>query len=116
MGIPDNTKQTASNAVAGMGNWFAVFVSPGGGVNGANEVSGGNYGRRQGVWTPGTDGTNSSNTVNIPLPEGTYTEGGVFSAQTGGTFVGSDVFAGGSVYVQGFGASIDLNGYIRVPA
>lgn len=113
MGIPDNTRQTASNAVANMGNWLAVF-SEAAGTTGANEAVGGNYGRRQCQWTPGTNGVNQSNMVNVPVAPGLYKEAGVFSAEVAGTFVGSDVFAGGNVQVSGQGASIDLSANITV--
>ena len=63
---------------------------------------------------PGAPPTNASpsvvsgSTVNVPVAAGTYTEGGIFSASTSGTFVGSAAFAGGNVVVSGTGASIDV--------
>lgn len=108
MGIPNNTHQVASNAIAGIGSWISAHTGAGGGTTGANEAAGGSYARKQTTWTPGTTGLNTGSTVNVLVPAGTYTEGGIFSAAAAGTFVGSDVFSGGSVTVSGAGASIDI--------
>jgi hypothetical protein len=115
MAIPNATKQAASNAVAALGNWVAVFTSTGAGTTGANEASGGDYSRKQISWSPGNNGTNVSTVASVPVPQGTYTEAGLFSASTTGTFVGSDAFADGSVEVSGLGAFIDVTASIVVP-
>lgn len=107
MGIPNATHQAASNAIAALGNWISVHTSDAG-TTGDNEASGGGYTRKQTTWTPGSTGTNTGTEVNIPVPAGTYVEGGIWSAASGGTFVGSAAFAGGSVVVSGSGASIDI--------
>lgn len=109
MGIPNTTKQASSNAMATLGAWVAVFSGAGGGTTGANEATGGGYTRRQTIWTPTGTGINNGTVVNVPVPPGTWTEGGIFSAQNGGTFVGSDAFADGSIMVSGGGASIDIS-------
>lgn len=108
MGIPNNTHQVASNAVAAMGNWIGLHTGAGGGTTGANEASGAPYARQQisGAWSPGTTGINTAAPVPVPCAAGTYTEGSIWSAQTGGTFVGSNPFAGGNVIVSGTNASI----------
>lgn len=108
MGIPNATHQAASNAIAALGNYISVHTSAAG-TNGANEATGGGYTRKQTTWTPGSTGTNTGTEVNIPVPAGTYTEGGIWSAASSGTFVGSAAFAGGSVVVSGSGASIDVS-------
>lgn len=108
MGIPNPTHQAASNAIAALGAYLSVHTGAGGGTNGANEATGGGYTRKQTAWTPGTTGVNNGTTQNIPVAAGTYTEGGIWSASTAGTFVGSAAFSGGNVVVSGTGASIDV--------
>src|SRR3954454_15331196 len=109
MGIPNNTHQAASNAVAALGNWISLHTGAGGGTTGANGATGGGYGRVQSTpWTPNSTGTNTGPQVTIACAAGTYTEGGVFSAATAGTFVGSAPFSGGNVVVSGTGASINV--------
>lgn len=108
MGMPNNTHQVASNAIAALGNWISLHTGAGAGTTGANEASGGSYTRQQlaGGWSPGTTGVNTGAPVAISCAAGTYTEGGIWSAVTGGTFVGSNPFSGGNVIVNGTGASI----------
>ncbi|AXH46865.1 head protein [Mycobacterium phage Aminay] len=106
MAIPNATHQAAADAIKNLGNYVALFTGAGGGTNGANEATGGGYARQPTTWSStGSGGVNGSQ-VAIPCAAGTYTEGGVFSAASGGTFVGSNPFAGGSVVVSGSGASI----------
>ncbi len=107
MAIPNATKQAAANAITALGAWISLHTSAAS-TTGANEATGGGYARKQTTWTPtGTGGANGSS-VNIPVAAGTYAEGGIFSAATAGTFVGSSAFSGGSVTVSGTGASIDV--------
>ncbi|OMB98595.1 hypothetical protein A5746_14245 [Mycolicibacterium conceptionense] len=108
MGIPNGTHQAASNAIAALGAYISLHTGAGGGTTGTNEATGGGYTRKQTTWTPGSTGVNTGSTVNIPCAAGTYTEGGIFSASTSGTFVGSGAFTGGNVIVSGSGASIDV--------
>lgn len=115
MGIPNNSHQVGSNAVAGIGNWISLHTGAGGGTTGANEATGGGYARVQSTpWTPNGTGTNTGPQVNILCAAGTYTEGGIFSAVTAGTFVGSAAFSGGNVVVSGAGASINVTPSITV--
>jgi len=106
MGIPNATHQAASNAIAGLGSWISLHTGAGAGTTGANEATGGGYGRVQTVWSAGSTGTNTGSAVTIPCAAATYTEGGIFSASSTGTFVGSNAFSGGNVTVSGSGASI----------
>lgn len=108
MGIPNATHQDASDAIATGYRYISVHTGAGGGTTGANEAAGGGYARKQTTWTPNGTGTNNGSQVNIPVSAGTYTEGGIWSAASGGTFRGSGAFAGGSVVVSGAGASIDV--------
>jgi hypothetical protein len=114
MGIPNATHQAASDAVAGLGNWISLHTGAGG-TTGANEATGGGYGRRQSTpWAGNAAGTNTGPQVNIPCAAGTYVEGGIFSASTAGTFVASAAFTGGNVVVSGTGASINVTPSITV--
>ena len=106
MGIPNATKQAQVAAVAALGNFISLHTGAGGGTTGANEATGGGYGRQATTWTPGTTGSESGSNVTIPAAAGTYTEGGIFSAVTAGTFVASGPFSGGSVVLSGSGASV----------
>lgn len=108
MGIPNATHKAASDAIAALGRYISVHTGAGGGTTGANEASGGGYSRSQTTWSSGSTGTNTGSEVNVPVAAGTYTEGGIWSAASSGTFVGSSAFDGGSVVVSGAGASIDI--------
>lgn len=108
MGMPNATHQAAADGIKALGAYVALFTGAGGGTTGANEATGGSYTRKQTTWTSGATGVVNGTTQNIPVAAGTYTEGGIFSASTGGTFVGSAPFTGGSVVVSGTGASIDV--------
>lgn len=112
MGIPNATRQAASNAIAALGNWISLHTGTGAGVTGDNEATTGG-GRKQTSWTPGTTGVNTGTVVNIPCAPGTYVEGGVYSGQSGGTFVGSGAFSS-NVIVSGTGASIDVTPSISI--
>ena len=105
MGIPNATKQAAADAIKALGAWISVHTGAAG-TTGANEASGGSYARQQTTWTSGSTGVVNGTAVTIPVAAATYVEGGVNSASTAGTFVGSAAFAGGNVVVSGTGASI----------
>lgn len=107
MSIPNATLQAASNAIAALGAYISLHTGAGG-TTGANEATGGSYVRQLTAWTPGSTGVNNGSQVNIPCAAATYTEGGIFSASTSGTFVGSQAFTGGSVVVSGTGASVNV--------
>ncbi len=107
MAIPNGTRQAASNAMAALGSWISVHTGAAG-TTGTAEATGGGYGRRQTAWTPNGSGANNGSEVNIPVAAGTYVEGGIWSAASGGTFVGSAAFGGGNVVVSGTGASINV--------
>ncbi|KLO25911.1 hypothetical protein ABW16_21625 [Mycolicibacter heraklionensis] len=107
MSIPDATHKAASDAIAALGRYISLHTSAAG-TNGANEATGGSYARVQTTWTSGSNGTNSGSAVDINCAAGSYTEGGIFSASTSGTFVGSAAFSGGTVTVSGTGAKITV--------
>ena len=107
MGIPNATHQAASNAIAGLGAYISLHTGDAS-TTGANEATGGGYIRKLTAWSAGTTGTNTGSVVNISCAAGTYVQGGIFSAETTGTFVGSAAFGGGNVVVSGTGASISV--------
>lgn len=110
MGIPNATHQASTNALKALGDWVSMHTGAGAGTTGANEATGGGYARKQTVWGAATAATPSVSTgtqVNIPVAAGTYVEGGVWSAVTAGTFVGSAAFSS-SIVVSGTGASVDV--------
>jgi len=113
MGIPNQTRQAASNAAAALGTWASIHGTPQGGggdglgaLNGANEATGGGYSRKQFAWTPNGTGTNTSSEQTIPVPKGEWKEAGYWSASSGGTFCGSGPFGGSSIIITGDGGSI----------
>lgn len=107
MGIPNATHQAAATAISALGAYISAHTGAGG-TTGANEATGGSYARKLTTWTPGATGVVNGSTVNVPVAAGTYVEGGIWSAVSAGTFVGSQAFAGGNVIVSGVGASIDI--------
>lgn len=83
MGIPNATHQRASDSIAALGNWISLHTDVAG-TTGANEASGGSYGRQQSSpWSKNGSGTNTGPQVFIPCPSGTYVEGGIWSTQLG---------------------------------
>ena len=107
MGIPNATHQSASNAIAGLGAYISLHTADAG-TTGTSEATGGGYARVQTTWTAGSTGTNTGSVVNISCAAGTYVQGGIWSAVSSGTFVGSASFSGGNVVVSGTGASISV--------
>lgn len=90
-GMTNATKEAAAVAVTSLGNWISIHTADPG-TGGSNEATGGTpaYARKQTTWTAGSaDGTVTGSQVIIDVPAGTYTHIGLWSAQTGGTFIGS---------------------------
>lgn len=113
MGIPNATKQAAADAVKALGAYVSAHTAAAG-TTGANEATGGGYGRQLSTLTSGTTGAVTGSQVTVPVAAGTYVEGGLNSASTAGTFVGSAAFAGGNVVVSGSGASILITPSISI--
>lgn len=107
MSIPNTTHKAASDAIAALGRYISLHTAAAG-TTGASEATGGGYARVQTTWTSGSTGTNSGSAVDISCAAGSYVEGGIFSAATSGTFVGSAAFSGGTVTVSGSGAKITV--------
>jgi hypothetical protein len=115
MGIPNATHQGAVNGVRALLTtntaWISLHTGAGAGTTGANEATGGGYARASSVLgapTAATPAVSTGPQVNIPCAAGTYTEGGIFTAVTAGTFIASAAFTAGSVVVSGAGASINV--------
>jgi hypothetical protein len=107
VGIPNATHQASATAVRGLGAYISAHTAAGG-TTGASEATGGGYARQLTTWTDGSTGVSNGSAVNVPVAAGTYVEGGIWSAVTAGTFVGSQAFTGGNVVVSGTGASITI--------
>ena len=59
------------------------------GATGASEATGGSYARKQTTWTLGaSDGVATGSQVTFNVPAGTYAFAGIWTAATGGTFIG----------------------------
>ena len=112
MGISNAAHQASANAVTALGAYISAHTAAAG-ITGANEGSGSGYGPRpQTTWpTGGMSGSlwvKTGTTVTLPIPAGTYTELGIWSAATSGTFVASASPGGGSITVSGTGASLTI--------
>lgn len=97
------TKETAALAVTALGGWISLHTGDPG-TTGANEATGGSpaYARKQSTWTGGgSDGVVPGSEVVIDLPAGTYTHFGVWSASSGGTFIGGGVITSTTLGAQG---------------
>lgn len=95
MALTNATKEAAAAAVTGLGSWISLHTgNPG--TTGASEATGGSpaYARKQTTWTAGaSDGVYSGSEVTFDVPAGSFTHFGVWTASTGGTFVGGDALS-----------------------
>lgn len=97
MSIPNYTNQGLANLLAAFGNNMGLHTSAAG-TTGANEATGGGYGRQQ-ASSSTPDGVGDVNfvQVNIPCAAGSYAEGSIWSTVSGTTLaVPSGVSATGS--------------------
>lgn len=88
-GLTTQAKENVAKAFAAEGTWISLHTADPL-LTGANEASGGGYARSQTIWditTSAVDGSIIGSEANITVPVGTYTHVGVWSDQTGGTFV-----------------------------
>jgi len=84
MGIPAGTHQIAANAIASLVGYYSLHTGAGGGTTGANEASGGSYGRvATGVGVADGVGDVTFPQQNLPCAAATYTEGGFWATQAG---------------------------------
>ncbi|OMC04906.1 hypothetical protein A5733_20880 [Mycobacterium sp. NS-7484] len=116
MALHDDTHKAICDAIVARGDWVGVFTADPG-TSGANEASGSEYGREEAAFPTGgmVSGywVRTAPAVEVGLPSGTYTHGGLLSAASGGNFVGAEPFAGGSVTVTGTGASITITPSVK---
>ena len=88
MANPNATKEAAALGVSALGGWISVHTADPG-TTGASEATGGGYARKQTTWTGGaSDGTVTGSDVTIDLAAASYTDAGVWTASSGGTFIG----------------------------
>ena len=86
MTFPTGTKNTVVSSLTGLGNWISLHTgNPG--TTGANEATGGSYGRQQTTWGAPSNGTSTGSELTFAgLVAASYTHWGAWSASTGGTF------------------------------
>lgn len=97
------TKEAAATTISGLGNYVSLHTADPG-TTGANEAAGGApaYARVQTTWAPGaSDGVATGSEVTFDVPPGAYTHVGVWSASTGGTFVGGTAIPSTTLGAQG---------------
>lgn len=102
-GLTNATLENAALSVTGLGSWISLHTADPG-TTGASEATGGSpaYARKQTTWTGGaSDGVVNGSQVTIDVPAGTYTHVGIWSAATGGTFVGKCSIASTTLAAQG---------------
>lgn len=99
MAFPNASKEAAALAVTALGNYVSLHTGDPG-TTGASEATGGSpaYARKQTTWTGGaSDGSVPGSQVEFDAPAGSYSHTGVWTAATGGTFVGGFVLQSGGV-------------------
>lgn len=102
MALATATREAAALAVTGLGTYISIHTADPG-TTGASEISGGSpaYARQQTTWTAGTaDGVVTGSQVTFNLPASTPTHFGIWSAATGGTFVGAGTISPGPLSAQ----------------
>lgn len=103
MPLTNASKETAATAVTALGSWVSLHTADPG-TTGASEATGGSpaYARKQTTWTAGSsDGVVAGSEVTIDLAANTYTHFGIWSAATGGTFVGGGSITSTTLSAQG---------------
>lgn len=88
MALSTSTRNAVAGAVGAAGTWISVHTGDPG-TTGANEVVGAPYARKQTVWgsPSGTDSIGSQVLIDVGAG-GPYSHFGIWSAVSGGTFVG----------------------------
>lgn len=84
------TREAAALAITALGAYISLHTADPG-TTGASEATGGSpaYARKQTTWSGGaSDGTVAGSQVTFDVPAGTYTHFGVWTAATGGTYIG----------------------------
>lgn len=102
MALANATKEAAATAVSGLGTYISIHTADPG-TTGTSEATGGSpaYARQQTTWTAGTaDGVVAGSQVTFNLAAGTYTYFGIWTAATGGTFIGAGTISPGPLSAQ----------------
>lgn len=102
-GMTASAKETAALAVTALGAWISLHTADPG-TTGTSEATGGSpaYARKQTTWTGGSsDGVVTGSQVTIDVPAGTYTYMGLWTAASGGTYLGSVVITSTTLGAQG---------------
>ena len=90
MAFTNATKESAALSITGAGAYISLHTADPG-TTGTSEATGGSpaYARKLTTWTGGaSDGSVPGSQVTFDAPAGAYTHIGIWSASTGGTFVG----------------------------
>lgn len=88
MPLSNSTLQAMYVATKALGQWVSLHTANPG-TTGASEVTGGTYARVQAVLPTGANGTGTAPSIDINVPAGVEVQYvGVWSAATGGTFIG----------------------------
>lgn len=117
-GWTDATRETAAQSITALGTWHSLHTGDPS-TTGANEASGGSpaYARKQTTWTNGsTDGSVAGSTVTFDVPAGTYLWLGLWSASTGGTFIGAKQINGTTGVTLSAQGTLAINPTVSVPA
>lgn len=104
MALTNATKEAAADAVIALGAYVSLHTADPG-TTGASEASGGSpaYARQQTTWSADAvdDGVRTGTQVTIDAPAGTYTHVGLWSAASGGTFIGGTAITSTTLSAQG---------------
>lgn len=102
MALSTAARETAALAIAGLGTFISAHTADPG-TTGASEASGGSpaYARQATTWAGGVvDGAVPGSQVTFNLPAGTYGFFGIWTAATGGTFIGGGTINPGTLSAQ----------------
>lgn len=97
-GYTDATKNAAVNAIAALGAYISGHTADPG-TTGTNEVAGGSYARQLTTWGAASAGVRAGSQISASIPASTtITHQGVWSASSGGTFIGSVALSSPEVF------------------
>lgn len=80
------TKNALANTYAAQGTWISLHTADPTSTGGS-EANGAPYARKQTTWGSASGGVVTGSQVAIDAPAATYTYAGIWTAQTGGTFI-----------------------------
>ncbi len=98
MPFTDSALNAAVDGIAAAGAYISAHTADPS-TGGANEVTGGSYARQQTTWGSASSGDRVGSEVTIPIPAGTtVTHWGLWSAASGGTFLGGFSLSASEVF------------------